>query len=348
MNRKIIFLFAAVSITAVSFSQKADTTLIPYRLGNKWGFANAEKKIIIKPVYDDAEWFSQGFAVVKKGNRFGYINPAGKIVIPIQYTVAKPFRFGYVDDEKKQKSDTILFAGASLKADGYEICINTKGMRLAKCPAINENSDASSNTEIVGREKTYSLNSSSKLFDKIIDDYKITGDSNTYFIGRKDSMYGVFNNKFETVIPFVYTALSRFTSNNTTYLQAQKNSAASILKGNGTILVPAENHLLQNVQLPDKTHAFIVDENGKAGVKNTTGTYLIQPSYKEITYDENGGFVVTDNSGNKGFYFSDNLTVAPKYKTVKLAAKGSRYLMVTTAEDKKGYVGENGDEFFAN
>ena len=39
-----------------------------------------------------------------------------------------------------ENQKVVLFAGASLRADGYEICINTKGETMPKCPAINESS----------------------------------------------------------------------------------------------------------------------------------------------------------------------------------------------------------------
>ena len=203
MSKK--FLLAPLLIFAAgSFAQQADMSLIPYRSGDKWGYSTTDKKVVITPKYADANWFSEGFASVKVGTKYGYINKQGIMVIPAKFTVAKPFRKGYMPNNNKSGGDSILFAGASLLASGYEICINTKGVRMPQCPAINENS-ASENSKPIGtvvREKTYSLPNNNGLFDKIVDDYKVAGSDETYYIAVKGDRYGVFNSKFDTIVPF--------------------------------------------------------------------------------------------------------------------------------------------------
>ena len=41
-----------------------------YRKANLWGFADADRKIIIAPAYEKPI-FSEGFAAVKKGGKWG-------------------------------------------------------------------------------------------------------------------------------------------------------------------------------------------------------------------------------------------------------------------------------------
>ena len=347
MKMKTILVIIAIANSVAGFCQSADTSLIPYRLENKWGFVNPQRKVVIKPVYDEAGWFSAGFAVVKKGLKYGYINTAGRVVIPFKYTVAKPFRYGYTDNEAKQKTDTILFAGASDKADGYEICINTKGAVLAKCPAINENTDATENDAIVGKEKTYTLKNGSNLFDKIVDDYSIPGDNNNYFIAKKDNLFGVFNNKFEVTVPFIFNNIIKLPVATSIYLQAEKNEVKTIFQGNGTVVIKAENNILQRVHPKNYGYLFIVTVNGKAGVKNIDNSWFIEPNYTDITYDNNGGFIITEDNNKKGFYFLDKTMVPAKYAEITLAGKNGRYLFVKTTDGKTGYVNAGGDEFFA-
>ena len=89
-----------------SFAQQADMSLIPYRQGDKWGYATADKKVVIAPKYNEANWFSEGLASVKVGTKYGYIDKEGKLVIPAKFTVAKSFRKGYVPDAKKAGGDS--------------------------------------------------------------------------------------------------------------------------------------------------------------------------------------------------------------------------------------------------
>ncbi len=223
MNR-LLTLATALLISAGLSAQTIDMSMIPYRQGAKWGFANPEGKIIISPKYDEVQWFSEGFAAVKSGIKWGYINRSGALVIPARYTVAKSFRKGFVPWTNKEGGDSVLFAGVSVKADGYENCIDTKGKVTVKCPAIAETSVPENNipVETVTQQKTYSVPNNNGLFDKIVDDYKIAGSDETYYIAVKNNMYGVFNTKFETIVPFEYDEVKINRRATTPYLSVKK------------------------------------------------------------------------------------------------------------------------------
>ena len=191
MNMKKILPGFFMMMAIGTYAQQTDISLIPYRQGDKWGYATADRKVVITPRYNEANWFSEGYASVKIGNKYGYISMAGTLVIPARYTVAKPFRKGYIPDPKKEGGDSLLFAGASLVTSGEEICINTKGITMPKCPAINENSIAENRVPVktIEIQKTYTISNNNGLFDKIIDDYKTEGSDETYYIAVKDNQY---------------------------------------------------------------------------------------------------------------------------------------------------------------
>ena len=347
MNKKILLFAFLLIVAAGSFAQQMDMSLIPYRSGNKWGYASPDKKIVFTPKYNDAAWFSEGYAAVKVGNRYGYINKAGKLVIPAKFTVAKPFRKGYMPKAKNAGGDSILFAGASLTANGYERCINTRGIILVKCPAIPENSVAENRTpaKTVVKQKTYSLQNNNGLFDKIVDDYKISGSDETYYIAEKGGMYGVFNSKFETLIPFQYNGIKIITSGGNQYLQVMKDGMNGVVSKNGQTLINTDNSNLVMINGVNQADYVIVKHNGKTYVKDLKNNDIISTGYADISYDNNGGFVLTGDDNTKGFYFMDNKIIAPKYSDIRLI-NGGNYLMVKTSDGKVGYINEAGDEFF--
>jgi WG containing repeat len=199
-TKSILFFFMFFSMDC--FSQNIDYNFIPYRKANKWGFANAAKTIIINPKYDEARWFAEGLAAVKVGAKWGYINTAGKFVIPAKFTVAKNFRKGYIPLYNKVGGDTIIYAGASLMASGYEGCINAKGVMLPQCPAIAENVMEANKIamETIVKEKVYSIANKDGLFEKIVDDYKIAGNPETFYVAQKGGLFGVFNSKFSALM----------------------------------------------------------------------------------------------------------------------------------------------------
>ncbi|MEO7523374.1 MAG: WG repeat-containing protein, partial [Ferruginibacter sp.] len=324
-----------------------DMSLIPFRSGDKWGYSTPDKNIVIAPSYSDANFFSEGYASVKVGNKYGYINKQGKLVIPAKFTVAKPFRKGFVPDANKTGGDSVLFAGASLQASGYEVCIDIKGRTMSKCPAINEGSASENKGPIASyeREKTYSLPNNDGLFDKIVDDYTVTGSDEKYYIALKGDKYGVFNSKFETIVPFQYNSIKINRNDKNPFLQVNQAGMFGVILPDGKMSIAPEYTNLNVVSANNGKEYFIIQKAGKTYVKDITNTDIISTGYSDIAYDNEGGFVVTGDNKTSGFYFMDNSIIQPKYQEIKLLP-GGKYLMVKTASGKKGYISLTGDEYF--
>ena len=60
--------------------------LIPYRKGDKWGYCDSTKKIIIEPKYDYAYVFQNGFAFVSLNGKATTIDSVGKEKLQPVYT----------------------------------------------------------------------------------------------------------------------------------------------------------------------------------------------------------------------------------------------------------------------
>jgi WG containing repeat len=353
MIRKNLLLVLLLTLTGQLFAQDPDMSMIPYRNGDLWGYADVNKAIIIKPQFEEASLFYEGLAAVKKNGKYGYINKDGKTVIPFVYFSAKPFRFGYYDvsgnnkpgDGSINEQKTVLFAGAAPKADGYEICINAKGVKI-KCPAINENSAPDlnkANTETV--KKTYTGISKPELFDNIVDDYKMAGTEDTYYIATRNNNYGIFNNKYEVVVPFEYAKIEKLMIGAMNYVIVDKAGMKGILFGNGSPYMALENTRLQYVPAKDGKRYFIYAKDGKTGLKNNQYATIAEPRYDDITYDADGsGFILTTDP-YKGYVFSSGVILEPRFAEVK-AIKGGEYLMVKNSNGKWGYVNSRLVEFY--
>ncbi len=68
--------------------------LIRCRKQNKWGFRDSNNKIILPPIYDYAENFSEGLASVTLNGKHGYIDKKGNVAIPFVYDSAWAFSEG--------------------------------------------------------------------------------------------------------------------------------------------------------------------------------------------------------------------------------------------------------------
>lgn len=70
--------------------------LIPVRVGNKWGFADTNANIVIKPQFKNVSYFYEERAGVSFRKKWGYIDTTGNIVIPLKYGLVGRFQFGTV------------------------------------------------------------------------------------------------------------------------------------------------------------------------------------------------------------------------------------------------------------
>lgn len=346
-NRLMILLAMAFFATGI-YAQQIDMSMIPYRSGSKWGFSNPDKQIVIAPKYDEVQWFSEGYAAVKVGSKWGYINKAGKMLIPARYTVAKSFRKGFVPHANKEGGDSVLFAGVSVRADGYENCIDTKGNVTVKCPAIPENAVPENRgpVETVVQQKTYSVPNNDGLFDKIVDDYKIDGSDETYYIAQKAGKFGVFNTKFETIVPFEYDEIKVIKKANVPHLQVKKNGLYGIATTLGQVRVIPDNVSLKAIDAQEGKEYFIVQNNGKTWVRDMDNNLVLPDGYNNIVYDNNGGFIVTGNDNMQGYIFKDKTVIAPKYTQIEAVNGTDKYLLVKTFSGKTGYISSAGNEYF--
>jgi predicted nucleic acid-binding Zn ribbon protein len=68
--------------------------LIPYRKGDKWGFCDRDRKMVIPAVYDSVDLFSDGLAQVELNLKFGFVDTKGNMVIPAVYEWVESFSEG--------------------------------------------------------------------------------------------------------------------------------------------------------------------------------------------------------------------------------------------------------------
>ena len=81
--------FSACHGPAAGTTIHKKTDWIPWRAASgQYGFCTPSGEITIRPQYDDARPFHNGFAVVAKAGLYGVIDSANAIVIPLQYQLA--------------------------------------------------------------------------------------------------------------------------------------------------------------------------------------------------------------------------------------------------------------------
>ena len=87
---------------------------------DKWGYKDEYGNVVIPPIYDRVNDFSEGLASVEKGRKYGYIDKTGKEVIPFIYDSALDFSEGLASVEKDGKWGYIDTTGVEVIPFTYD------------------------------------------------------------------------------------------------------------------------------------------------------------------------------------------------------------------------------------
>ena len=200
-NTKEMKSMSTAEIVSIADTFKlADDVLIPYRVGDKFGFCDKDRNIVIEPKYTMATPFSNGYAgvVIKPEDALhtvaGYINKKGEMITGFEYTFIEPF----LKDERA----IVRNLGAQ-----YGI-INTAGEYVV--PAVFDLIEYRPDLGL------YLVRADGKygLVDKD-NNVKLPIEHNHFYhtagsdmiVVQKDDKWGCYNKKMEIVIPFEYDKL---------------------------------------------------------------------------------------------------------------------------------------------
>lgn len=201
--------FALVSaIFVTGFFVFSNRQPIPFRKGDKFGYSNWNKRLVIGAKYDRAFQFSDGLGLVALGQKnaegnfvgkYGFIDGRGREIIPLIYDYAESFQGNLAKigkfDEKTQK---MLF--------GF---INPKGEEII--PTIYE--EARSFSDDLAAVKTKDKWGAIDKKGNVVVPFKydwLDDFSDRFAAVRIGDKYGFINNLGTEILPAVYDSAGRF------------------------------------------------------------------------------------------------------------------------------------------
>jgi hypothetical protein len=192
------------------------------------GFMDEKGQIIIKPIYDWAESFSDGLALVSDQKMYFFINKKGEEVSP-KFESAKSFsenlaavktdeKYGYINTLGEwiikptyQLAAKFSEGLAAVKIDGRYVYINTKGEIILDHKYLISDEFSEGLISIKNEEDQYGyMNKKGEIV--IPCQYKASGDfsEGMALVGQSYDAYGFIDKKGTLVIPFQYSAASHF------------------------------------------------------------------------------------------------------------------------------------------
>ncbi len=315
------FLFSLLFLTSGVYAQD----LIPYRKGDKWGFATEDKKIVVKPKYDDVWFFKGNLARVMLKGKYGFVDKSGKEVIPPKYDKIKIYGLfdtsyyyisygGFSCIEARVKSyDEYAesYKGIFRVSSGGRVGIlDTAGREIVQVKYED--------IEVVSGEKIlikFKINGKWGLMD--LSGREILPPKYDYICYDKGKVIlaGLIKEEGEWKIIAFDTLGNEITYNeseereepkgeNEEFSIVERAGKKGVVDKRGKQIIPIA---YDEVKYNQKLKVFFLKKRGKWGLGDSTGKIIIFPKYKYITpFCENliavkdeKGIGLIDKEGNK-------------------------------------------------
>lgn len=291
--------------------------LIPYRKGDKWGFCDANKNILIEPKYDDASRFNEGFSAVSLNRKESFVDKAGNEVIPFKYDYVGSFNEGLAYVSLNGKRGFIDKTGKEITPIKYD--------------------DADSFNEGVASVK---LNGKYGFVDKtgkeitpIKYDLVCSFDKGLALV-ELNRKYGFIDKTGNEIVSIKYDLARPFNKDLAT---VELNNKWGLINQEGKEITPIEYDFLYS----STEGLFCAKLNGKWGLINNTGKEITPIKYDNADYF-NEGMAMVQLNYKWGCIDKEGKEIIPiKYDEVFLFDEG---LAIVGLNDQYGIISRTGKE----
>jgi serine/threonine protein kinase len=325
-----------LSVFASGFYIISKLTPVPFRQGDKFGYAKWSKDMVIGAKYDRAFPFSENFALVANGKtnvdksftgKYGFIDKSGREIIPIQYDYAESFSDGLAKVGKLDNSSNKMFYGF----------INSRGDEMI--PLIYEDARSFSDSLAVVKWQGKWGAINDKGTPQIPLKYESLAEfSEDLAAFQMNDKFGFINKSGEEIIPAIYDFAGKYADGNA---PVKKDGKAFFIDKKGKEIFSFKYDAASNFS---EGLAF-VKQNGKSGFIIKDGTEAIHFQYENDFSEFSEGLAGVRQNGKFGFIDKGGrIAVSFKYSSAE-KLKGN-VALVRTEDGTEFYVGYDGTEFY--
>lgn len=335
MRKLALYLFILTLIPIATISAE-DNFPVPFRNGNRCGYADRDMNIVIKPQYDACGDMIDGIASVMRNGKYGFINAAGKEIVSPVYTYSSSINKGH----------------AIVGIENRYAVINSKGNPVI--PFIDyQISSYSDGIAVISKDYIYGLMGAGEKIILPVKYSRLDPVGKSLFIaaepGREGSFFAgkcfLYNSKGALVLKDGYDNIYPAANG---FIKIQSGEKWGYIYQDGRIIVPPVYDDIKNIKR-DGTSCFKKD--GKWGIINGKGIVIVKPAYDDVsggdgTIDEmmqagSESFIVLIN-GSYGIISMNGETIAPpKYMMITQSPSGY-FTAYRAADETSGSQGSMG------
>ncbi len=343
--------------------QKGRDGLFKVHKGNKSGFVDSQGELITPVIYDHIVYIhSEKIFRVKNQNKYGLLNQQGLEIAPIAYDLIDRFiqgkakimranQYGVLD---KNGRETVPCVYEDTKVNHISSCLHKTGASNAPQLiylknngkwAIMKNGEIATPFEyemishpirglisITKEGKKGLINVHLEEITPCIYD-NISQRKTDFYHVKKDSLYGVMNQRGEMIIPIQYQTLDHFNFKKYEGILAQKENKWGVIDASNNTIIPFEYELLKSRRFTRLE--FLAKKNEKYGMINLSQETLIPFQFDTIHYFFNH-LAIAHKNNKKGVIDTLGNEVIPfTYDSIKLDKKLS---FLAAQKDQKWFI----------
>lgn len=267
--------------------------------GNKAGYVDKQGRWIVKPQFESAGRFSEGFAPFKRNGKYGYIDSSGKEIIKARYEYGSNFSEGLVYVELKGKKFYIDSKEREITAARFDDATDfSNGLALVY---LNEQAGYidKSGRQIIPFQSFYSADS---FHDGLA------------AIGRGEKKYGFIDKSGREVIPAKFEFVNSFREGLAPF---KKNGKWGYIDKTGSEIIPAQYEDVGRFY--EGLASF--RRNSRWGYIDKTGSEVI-PAQFEGASDFKQGLAQVRIGGRSSYINKSAQTVIGNFATAEVCANG--------------------------
>ncbi|MFT4661113.1 MAG: hypothetical protein ACI8XB_001384 [Patiriisocius sp.] len=219
--------------------------LVPYRVGDSWGYSNKDLQIIIDAIYEEVgEFRGRDVTWAKKDNQFGFINKKNEVVVPFEFDEVSYYKYGHSKVKQGEENFYIDQEGNRWEPKWRGVCGGSYSSTRHFMTFIDGNKTGFyfiNKVKDINGEKSFKRDTIAEMFIELIEN------GSGVALVKKDMLWGVVNShgKWKQDYKFEEVRLKPERSEGRNYIITRVGSLYGLLGESGETIAEVKYHKVE-------------------------------------------------------------------------------------------------------
>lgn len=295
----------------VILENRFDSVITDYRFENhfviinkgKWGLADTNGKVVIKPQFQQIEAMEDGTFAYKKGGKWGFMNQSGFLHCSPRYDSIYDNQKNWCLVTKGEGFGLCKTSGNQIVAPIYDIPVwddylHWEEIMYAGHIALSKGNYESCKMGVIDSNGRVILPFEYECWDELMYNF------GTCLIAKKNGKDVLINADGEEVYLGDYDEIDRREEYDGEYFFPMKGEKMGLVSPEGKLLATAKYDRIEILSLSSERFqnegiVFLIEKDSKVGILDSNGRTVLAPIHEELALKENSLVEVFSGSGVK-------------------------------------------------